>query len=767
MSSQIRLGIYNPQLSALSSLEAIFVGKERLLSELVDRHQHPGCFTLLCGPNGSGKTHLLRLFAKRLKEQLNTSIQRQIIAVDLAQGELSDLLDLLLAIITELGLSDRPDIEGSSKKLEQSLLGQFQAYCANLPVTLLIENFDSHLALLSAAEQKKLFDLLTNTQGVNVFATGCEFAPTHSKVLSLFEHKPLTPLSLEEAIVLMIKVAELENKIDVVNALKSPKGKTSIEALHHLMSGIPRHYVNFTSLLNGDPLEQFSDILAQMLDALSPQFHQQLQLLPSQQQKIFNYICRQGGTVSVGNIAKNNRLTHQTTSGQLKKLKTKNLVNATSVGRNSHYEAAEPLMRLSMALGKQTQQKQLSSIEFIRQWFASGSAGYLANDGHCFIYHKHWLIEKYVPRQVPLLLPIQITIDRFLTQLPNEITTELELLRQEISNVQQQLLGGEQQQKSDHLELLYALATKSWQSQQYDAAILLTEDIFAFAQKAADAKLWKQLCQLNIGITALFAYSEHIEHTLPWFDLLEKQEPKLSSQAFSIALSQCLVSKAKGYAIANNPGKTQQCLEQLRIRAEKRNNLEIAGAFCHGIKETISLFATSDTKLAEKYLRQVQDKAYKYHLEDLVFACACRLWARTADTMPLDGVIKKMDQVREMEGFSYEIYLMLYELAMQPVNIQVTGYLALWQALEQSKQQGIFAAALNQVSVNLAKNAPKRFDIWLDGCLTLLDGQPSLKQSRRLLFAMQQYLQQGFDESQLLALPKEERKLVLQALQRE
>src|SRR5439155_13493379 len=89
----------------------------------------------------------------------------------------------------------------------------------------------------------------------------------------------------------------------------------------------------------------------------------------NQQRKIVEFLCRQARTVPVKEIAGELFLTEQTAAAQLKSLKDKWYVTAGTVGRESRYELAEPLMRLCVEVKDSQREPIRLIVEFLRIWY--------------------------------------------------------------------------------------------------------------------------------------------------------------------------------------------------------------------------------------------------------------------------------------------------------------------------------------------------------------------------------------------------------------
>lgn len=757
MDRKTNIGIYNPQLSSLETLESTLVKYDGQLRHWQHQITQSALHLMLIGPSGSGKTHLLRLLEQRID---HASEPIRALKLDLPLGAMSCYFDFLAAILTALSQPIDTLLTLPANRAHQEAERSIAQLVEATALLLLVEDFDKHLKLLCAPDKKQLGKLLKDNPKLHIAATASQQPDQSCSLTTYFTQQYLEPLSLDQAQQLMCKVAKAQDKADLLSALGSPKGRACLSAFHLFAQGIARYYVQFCHYLQCSPLEEFFDAIICLLDSQTQRYELEVTMLPPQQQKLLAFIAKQVGTVTVTDIAKYNRLSHQTTSGQLKKMRDNGLLVATAVGRTSHYELAQPLMRMGLAVRTSAIKQLMASIEFVRYWYASASEGYLAQDGQCFIFAPSYLRSHYLAKVKIDDHPGAAQLSAFLAA-PN---SETFAPAYEHLLLQAQSVALEQQARLQYMAILNSLTSHALAAQQLDITEQLLCLLFTFCEKTDDPAIWKRLAKHAIGFSAWFAHLSAAERFLPWLEKLERQEPKLASQAFSLSISHCLVNKAKGYSLAGEISKTQQALEQLRIRAEKRNNIHIAGAFCHAVKETMDAIAKEDEPRAAKLYRQVQDMSFKYPLDDLAFACAIRLWANCPAQMPLNRILKALPDVIKSDGFNYEVYLMLYTLAMRPLQDQIAGYDTIWQTLKPLEQYNAFASGLNRVSVSLVKHAPKRFELWLYGCETLLNQEPTLSYSKRLLGAMQQYLQSGQDDNCFLQLPQQERQLILTAL---
>ncbi len=420
MQMKTRLPLYTPSLLDSTTLEAIFVKREPLLQSLLEAHQQSVTtankhFSLFIGPRGIGKTHLLSMFFHRL--EADSQLAGNTLTAWLREEEwgIAGYLDLLIHILNSLDsdshLADHAEQMNRLYELEEEDAIQHAEQLllqlvGDKTLLLISENMDLIFDGLGKDGQHQFRAFIQNSAKVTIVAaaqslfTGVTIRT--SPFYGFFDIQHLQPLSIDEAVELLINIAEFDKKPDLVTMLKSAKGRVRVRALHHLANGNPRIYVTFSQLIQADSLDQFTDAVLQMLDELTPYYQAKMLQIPPQQRKLVHFLCRQQGATQVTDIAKYTHLKHQAASAQLKKLRDGGYVTSTAVGRASYYEIAEPLMRLVLEVKEARATPVRLLINFLRHWFSSKELHKFADDGQCRVFGKVWLGKEFVMEAIEL-----------------------------------------------------------------------------------------------------------------------------------------------------------------------------------------------------------------------------------------------------------------------------------------------------------------------------------------------------------------------------
>ncbi len=387
--TDVALSRFTPSVLSPETLEAIFVQRERLASTLVDRircsaltaNKH---YSLIIGSRGIGKTHLVSLVYHRIKA--DDQLADRLLCAWLREEEwgIISFLDLLLSILRTLC----ENLGNSQYEASYQSLFELEAEQAELAaerlllemigdrtLLLIVENLEGVFEGMGASGQRKLRAYIQNSPSWTILGTSQSlFAGVSirdSPFYGFFEVTHLRELSFQDAVTLLIKIAEYQGDRDLARDLQSTLGRSRIRAVHHLAAGNPRVYVIFSQFLTSRSLDQLVEPLMRTLDDLTPYYQARMSYLSPQQRKLVEFLCDRRGAVSVKEIAKHNFLTHPTASSQLKKLRDLGYVRpARRIGRESFFELREPLMRLSLEVKKQHGEPVRLLVDFLRLWFS-------------------------------------------------------------------------------------------------------------------------------------------------------------------------------------------------------------------------------------------------------------------------------------------------------------------------------------------------------------------------------------------------------------
>ena len=387
MNDRTFLSVFTPSRTPPEDLEAILVQRHGMLDDAVERI-HESATTgnkhhlLFVGPRGTGKTHLVTLLVHRLGRDGELADRLRIAWLN--EDETSTtLLELLRRIYTAL-VKRHPneyragslepmfdlDPDEAERWLARLLLERLQGRT----LLVVVENLDALFEGLGKTGQQKLRAFIQENPVLALVATAqrlvADIANRKSAFFGFFQTEHLKPLSVEQAVELLRKIAVLDGQPEVAAFLRGATGRSRIRALHHLSAGNHRIYLVLSQFITRDSIDALVGPFSKMVDEMTPYYQERIHWLPTQQRKIVEYLCTCVRPTPVKQLARRLFATQQTVSSQLKDLREKGYVQAAQRGRESLYEIAEPLMRICVEVKEnQTHEPLRLLVDFLRVWY--------------------------------------------------------------------------------------------------------------------------------------------------------------------------------------------------------------------------------------------------------------------------------------------------------------------------------------------------------------------------------------------------------------
>ena len=379
---------FNPGLMDRDTLEALFVQRERLAENIVTSIKESVStgsrkHVLLLGPRGIGKTCLIAIVYHRTKALV--SAKGGLLIAWLREDEygITSLLDLIVRILDQLDreyplLRLRSRIESlynfSGDEAERQAKALLSDVCHGQTLLLLMENLDEVFAGLADIGQQRLRSYIQEEPFWTIVASSQSLfsgvSLRTSPFYGFFALHHLQPLTLDDAVKMLVNIAEIAGDSKLASALHSFDGIAKLRVIHHLAGGNHRVLVIFSQFMSRSSQSGLVEPFMRTLDDLTPYYQSRMTSLSYQQRKIIEFLCDQKGAVSVKEIAQRCFLTSQTVSSQLKDLRDKNYVQSNPVGRESYYELVEPLLRLSIEAKQHQGEGIRNLVEFLRAWFS-------------------------------------------------------------------------------------------------------------------------------------------------------------------------------------------------------------------------------------------------------------------------------------------------------------------------------------------------------------------------------------------------------------
>ena len=393
-SRSLQTSRYSPGNLAPAVLERLLVGRAELLDELVNKvsrsiltkdKQH----MLLIGPRGTGKTHLMALLHQRLTTDPALAAERAksvIVYLNEEEWGIASFLDFLLTILLSIDsghgeIASQIALVGETfardparaRDLAENAL---QDAIKGRTLVLLCENLHDLFEGLGAEGQARWRSLVQEQRSWCIVATAPSLFADVSRqtepFYGFFTIRSLEQLSLDEAIELLRRKAELEGRRDLAEALDTPTGRARVRAIHHIVGGNHRAYIVLSQYLTKESLDDLVAPFMNMVDDLTPYFQERMRSLTSPlQRKLVSYLCKQRRPSAVRDIARLALVQPQSAAKQLGELAKSGLVQKTSRGRESYYELSDPLMRICIEVRDNRAGYVESFVELLRHWFSS------------------------------------------------------------------------------------------------------------------------------------------------------------------------------------------------------------------------------------------------------------------------------------------------------------------------------------------------------------------------------------------------------------
>lgn len=382
------IAYFTPSMNDPALLEAIFTAREWLARELIDNIRDSVSsgsrqYSLVTGPRGIGKTHLISLVYYRLKSDPSLNDRLRIAWLLEDAWSIGSYAHLLREILDRLDkeytlpnwarrLNEIQTVQ--NERARESLMeGDILTFLDGRVLLIVAENLDTIFEGLGEEGQARLRAFLQTKAPATILATAPSLLPElqarEKPFFGFFRDYPLAPFTFQECVKVMVRIANYKGDDALAELLASPRGRSRIRAIHHIAGGHPRIYVIFYQFITCESLEDLVAPFMKMVDDLVPYYQNRMQTLSAQQRMLVDIIRRNESPIAVRDIAAAAFITSQSASSDLSRLRELGYVTHTKVGREGLYELREPLMRICLAAKEQRGGSLPLLIDFLRVWF--------------------------------------------------------------------------------------------------------------------------------------------------------------------------------------------------------------------------------------------------------------------------------------------------------------------------------------------------------------------------------------------------------------
>lgn len=387
---------YNPQLMASKDLEQLFVGREKLIKEIMegltasitDVGKH---YYLLVGPRGSGKTHFVHLIANRLRQDSNLDGKFLLAHFKEEEWEIDSYLEFLLQVLQSLGREKGGELfvtteqkirssydpkrhNATIRSVEKTLI----RHTKGKTLLLICENLADLMAALGDDGQWKWRSFMQEHPFWTLLATSPvmseDIRNKENAFYGFFHINPLGPLAnageVSELLKLRAVRAGTPDGKALAEVLDLPMGRARSQAIHHLAGGNHRACVTLFPFLDKESLDELVGPFTKMLDELTPYYQSRIKDLSPGQRKIVSFLARMRKPTAVGEVAAQCLMSPQTAAKEISRLADYGVLLRHKLGRNTLCELSEPLMRLCFEVKANRAEHLQLFVDLLRGWFS-------------------------------------------------------------------------------------------------------------------------------------------------------------------------------------------------------------------------------------------------------------------------------------------------------------------------------------------------------------------------------------------------------------
>ena len=381
--SAVSISRFTPSTMPEDLLERLFVVRKPVLESLMKRVGDLGNtpsphHTLLVGPRGAGKTHLISLVYHRAKNRADTDGGKPLRIAWLPEDPWTIVsYARLLAAILERVAPDTGVKSADEAELDARLRSTSRK---DGPVLVLMENVDQILDALGEVGQQKLRNLLQTESGVLIIGSTTRLDRSLSShaapFFGFFDTIRLEPFSPEEAREMLTALAREAGNTELAERLSSSGALARIHTIAHLAGGQPRLWALLGSALTVEELRDLAALLLSRFDDLTPYYQEQLARLSPLQRLVVAELAAADRPLPVKDIAERVGSDQRSVAKAVGDLAERGWLKPVSTifterldRRRTYYDLAEPLARLAFQIKESRGEPLPLVVDFLVNWF--------------------------------------------------------------------------------------------------------------------------------------------------------------------------------------------------------------------------------------------------------------------------------------------------------------------------------------------------------------------------------------------------------------
>ena len=373
---------FTPSLMSHELLERLFVAREQTLDRIILRvttatTSSERNHTLLVGPRGSGKTHLVSLAYYRARDLQKSGAALQLAWLPEDPWTIVSYLHLMRAIAERLEPALEGSLPTSAPELEALLVRRAES---GGPIVVIVENLDQILDALGNQGQQQLRHVLQTHRPFLLITTSTRLdralSDQAAPFYGFFTTSRLEQFDVGQAAAMLSAIAAENSDDRLVKYLHSNEGQKRLQTIAHLAGGQPRIWALLASALTVEGLGELIELLLTRFDDLTPYYQEQIGHLSGQQRLIIAQLADIDRPINVTELAQRLTIDQRSLSKTLSELVDRGWINPTrstlTAGldrRRTYYELAEPLARLAFQIKDSRGEPLRLIVEFLKHWF--------------------------------------------------------------------------------------------------------------------------------------------------------------------------------------------------------------------------------------------------------------------------------------------------------------------------------------------------------------------------------------------------------------
>ena len=381
--SAVSISRFTPSTMPEDLLARLFVVRQPVLESLMKRVGDLGAtpsphHTLLVGPRGAGKTHLISLVYHRAKQLADARKNARLRIAWLPEDPWTIVsYARLLAAILERVSPDTGVKSADEAELDARLRSTSRK---DGPVLVLMENVDQILDALGEVGQQKLRNLLQTESGVLIIGSTTRLDRSLSShaapFFGFFDTIRLEPFSPEEAREMLTALAREAGNAELAERLSSSGALARIHTIAHLAGGQPRLWALLGSALTVEELRDLAALLLSRFDDLTPYYQEQLARMSPLQRLVVAELAAADRPLPVKDIAERVGSDQRSVAKAVGDLAERGWLKPVSTiftelldRRRTYYDLAEPLARLAFQIKDSRGEPLPLVVDFLVNWF--------------------------------------------------------------------------------------------------------------------------------------------------------------------------------------------------------------------------------------------------------------------------------------------------------------------------------------------------------------------------------------------------------------